>query len=368
MTTQLGSPVSAVLAGYAAALRQFQVIVTGNPAALETEATRLLGLADRLSTVASSTLEAARKANSGWRGPAYAAFLALVERWSVAVRLGAEQELRQQADRLRSAATALRKARTAMDKVVADFTERGRNVERLSVSAAIHGGDYRPYLVHANAMGEVAVLAARKIVAQLGAELTGLFPHHGPASAASLRTPFQRLVDYIGNEMAYNGRSQTSAGLHRLNNPGWGALLEPLDSARNKAHALGLFTWLVRPGGPWDHKGEIRQMMGMNRQTGFLTSVDGTNLQIRHDFWSNLHYGYVGTAAGFNSFELHQGANAADLASGHWTDPADQYAVEMGIQLFGQVPPDQLTPEVIRQYITDPTRLNELRQRGSVTQ
>ncbi|MGW0520929.1 polymorphic toxin type 44 domain-containing protein [Crossiella sp. NPDC003009] len=364
MTTAVGSPVSAVLAGYAAALRQFQLVVTGNPAALAAEATRLTGLADRLSTVASATLEAARRANSGWRGPAYAAFLALVERWSTGLRIGQEQQLRQQAEKLRAAATVLRKARAAMDKVLADFTERGRNVERLSVSAAIYNGDLRPYLVHANAMGEVAVLAARKIVAQLGDELTALFPAGAPPPP---RTPFQRLVDYIANEMSYNGRSQTAAGLHRLNNPGWGALLEPLTSTRDKTHALGLFTWLVRPGGPWDHKGEIRQLMGMNRHAGFLTGIDGTTLKIRHDFWSNLHYGYVGTAAGFSGFELHQGANAADLASGHWTDPADQYAVEMGIQLFGQVPPEQLTPDLIRQYITDPTRLNELRQRGSIT-
>ncbi|MBP2471511.1 uncharacterized protein YukE [Crossiella equi] len=366
MTTLVGSPVSAILAGYAAALRQFQVIVTGNPAALEAEAARLTTQAEKANAIAEAVLAHARKANSGWRGPAYQAFLALVERWSTNLKLNQEQALRQQADRLRSAAAALRKARTAMDKVVAQFAERGRNVELLAVSAAIHNGSLQPYLVHANAVGEAAVLAARKIVAQLGAELTGLFPPGGILPPSLLRTPYQRLVDYITNEMAYNGASATTRGLHRLNNPGWGGLLEPLESARDKGHALGLFTWLVRPGGPWDHKGEIRTMMGMNRHTGFLTPVDGTSERIRHDFWSNLHYGYVGTAAGFSSFELHQGANAADLASGHWTDPADQYAVQMGIELHGQVSPDRLTPELVRQYISDPTRLGELRTRGSL--
>lgn len=366
MTTTLTSPIAGVLAGYANVLRQYQVVVTGDPAALAAEATRLIALADRLNAAAAAALEAARKANSGWRGPAYAAFLALVERWSTGLRITEEQQLRQQAEKLRGAATALRQARQEMDRVVAEFTERGRTVEMLAVSAAIYNGSLTPYLVHANAVGEAAVLAARKVVGRLGAALTSLFPPNGTAPPPV--TQFNRLVDYITREMIYNGGSQTTQGLHRLNNPGWAGLLEPLDSARNKAHAYGLFTWLVQPRGVWDHKPEIVQRYGPGPANGFTTPLDVDNGRIRHDFWSNLHFGYVGTLAGFGPNMLHFGANAADWAHLRAADPADQYAIQLGIDLAHRYRPDQLTPDLVRQYITDPAHLNELRQRGAIRQ
>lgn len=85
---------------------------------------------------------------------------------------------------------------------------------------------------------------------------------------------------------------------------------------------------------------------------------------IRYDAWSNIHYGYVGVEAGFTPGELRMCADAADLAV-HWqTDPGDDVAVRMGIELRQQYSPDQLRPEHILQSIE--SHRTELEQTGMI--
>jgi hypothetical protein len=70
--------------------------------------------------------------------------------------------------------------------------------------------------------------------------------------------------------------------------------------------------------------------------------------EYNYDIWSNIHYGYVGMAAGFNSLELRGGAIAAD---GQYV-PADDLSVQIGIELWEKYGPN-LTPEQLHQAILD---------------
>lgn len=96
----------------------------------------------------------------------------------------------------------------------------------------------------------------------------------------------------------------------------------------------------------WDHKGPIREMFGMDLGDldSLMFDIPGTDLRINYDIWSNIHYGYVGSAAGFDRGTL----NIVDhLPSNPITgrqDQGDSLYANLGIDLY-------LT------YSADPTKL-----------
>ncbi len=87
----------------------------------------------------------------------------------------------------------------------------------------------------------------------------------------------------------------------------------------------------------WDHKQNI-------------STMDPTNF--RSDIWSNIHYGYVGAAAGFYPIELTAGAGVEQIGTNlskvegtshsseadnwfaGWDDPSDNNAIQFGISLW----------------------------------
>lgn len=131
---------------------------------------------------------------------------------------------------------------------------------------------------------------------------------------------------------------------------------------------LAMFLWAdkVKDKADWDHKPKIKDR--------FLSSVSPFNEEhlygdhvYRHDIWSNIHYGYVGMAAGFSEWELILGAAVAhawgELERSKspeewldiileklgdnpnpmaWDDPKDKAAIEVGIRLY-QYRPDRVT-------------------------
>lgn len=155
--------------------------------------------------------------------------------------------------------------------------------------------------------------------------------------------PFGEYNDITGfmvGEMNTNGDSeqvQRIAELLRSSNP--------LDKIK------GLKQWydLVKTGGPWDHKDRMHEMtVGDN----IFTPMPGAPGEIRDDIWSNIHYGYVGTNAGIDPTVLQAGANGVDMIE-HFgkTDPGDQAAVQIGIDLAKKYPPGTLTPDALNAEI-----------------
>jgi hypothetical protein len=108
--------------------------------------------------------------------------------------------------------------------------------------------------------------------------------------------------------------------------------------------AFLLFFDLVRYNGPWDHKAAIRARWG---KTATLFGVT-----ISFDIWSNIHFGYVGAAAGFSRTTLLRAAGAAQAAFSKIPDgyverlfatstgifeaaddPRDQHSIALGVDL-----------------------------------
>ncbi len=89
----------------------------------------------------------------------------------------------------------------------------------------------------------------------------------------------------------------------------------------------------------WDHKEEITEKYG----DGYSAYRKG--YRYRFDIWSNIHYGYVGRAAGFTPLELLAGAGWAHIrANGlkpelwrtFFDDPYDQAAIKLGMALYDE--------------------------------
>ena len=131
-------------------------------------------------------------------------------------------------------------------------------------------------------------------------------------------------------------------------------------SGPGRSLALAEFIYRVGPGGEWDHKEMLRDELGLNPDkkpgtTGdedWYFPIEGNSQdEYNYDIWSNIHYGYVGKAAGFSTFELKVGA---DLADGGRRIPADDVSVRIGIELW-EKHGSNLTEDQLRQAIIDHT-------------
>jgi hypothetical protein len=123
-----------------------------------------------------------------------------------------------------------------------------------------------------------------------------------------------------------------------------------------KAVALAEFAARVRPGGEWDHKPLLQRELDFDRDeepgAGFYFPIEGNNqYEYNYEIWSNIHYGYIGMAAGFTEAELRAGAIAAD---GFEYVPSDDLSVQIGIELWEKYG-SNLTEEDLRRAILDHT-------------
>lgn len=75
-----------------------------------------------------------------------------------------------------------------------------------------------------------------------------------------------------------------------------------------QARAFALWTERVGQNRPWDHKPKIESRFGdyWHKQG---------NYNYFYDIWSNIHYGYIGIAAGFSEAVLLDGAGAEQIVS-----------------------------------------------------
>lgn len=106
------------------------------------------------------------------------------------------------------------------------------------------------------------------------------------------------------------------------------------------------------------------KLLAMTEGDNEFTPVPGQAGRMRYDFWSNLHYGYVGIEAGFEEYELRVGAHLADVGTRGQTDPGDDLAIRMGIELRAKYGSGDLQPH----HVEDAIRQHraELEQTGMV--
>ena len=92
--------------------------------------------------------------------------------------------------------------------------------------------------------------------------------------------------------------------------------------------------------GKWDHKPIIRNSKGWGVSQLVDFNPIGHDLQIAfyYDIWSNIHYGFVGKAAGFSSKHLLDSASTENKLSnlGGSEPVSDKVSIQIGLDLYGQ--------------------------------
>lgn len=145
------------------------------------------------------------------------------------------------------------------------------------------------------------------------------------------------VIPYMFREMYNNARSSEVGAIRALNQaalliliPGSGTI------AGGAAKAAALLQWknLVQTGARWDHKPILQRMLRLTQNDRHFPIQGDPDHEYFYDIWSNIHYGYVGRAAGFTATELQLGHQMGGSA-GH-TDPMDIETVQLGIDLWNQ--------------------------------
>ena len=187
----------------------------------------------------------------------------------------------------------------------------------------------------------------------------------------------EKLAGYIADEMNRNIQSPEVQKMKALNAYDPDAEFEKAPAyprperadfhtaaAMKKAQALAIWTERVGQNRPWDHKPKIQELFpGARHKQG--------RYEYYFDIWSNIHYGYVGTAVGFSESLLFDGAGAEQIVSDTvrklsdweqypgprrspgiegwraWDDAPDRISIGIGIKLYHQAPNGGITARQI---------------------
>lgn len=200
------------------------------------------------------------------------------------------------------------------------------------------------------------------------------------------------IAKYMASEMTRNPKSAVAQRILALNTSTedcvkevysaaawtWQATPDPTyclaKGSVNRLRAMNLWYQQVRYDGPWDHKPVIKSRSEFRSRTGESEYHIFGDTAYNFDVWSNVHYGYVGLAVGFERAVLLDGAGAAQLMhdfgprppwperSGPWILPRswdkaeDRVAIKLGFELYGRIP-TQMLAEVLVREITNATGL-----------
>lgn len=141
---------------------------------------------------------------------------------------------------------------------------------------------------------------------------------------------FLRAEYYIHDEMLENIESPLVGELRDLLRPvEWWEVWRHGDSLLAK----GKWAAAVAPHAPWDHKPILQAKFGLESGNDFYFKIleDRLNRAISYDIWSNIHFGYVGRAAGFDRQTLIEGANSTEAGE---SDPGDDISMHLGVTLW----------------------------------
>jgi hypothetical protein len=131
------------------------------------------------------------------------------------------------------------------------------------------------------------------------------------------------ILAYMHGEMILNAQSAVAGLIKSLN-----ASNDPL----KKLDAVKIYYSYVQSGGPWDHKNYLANNFIQNGD--FYTPIKGDREhEFYYDIWSNIHYGYVGRAAGFSASELIDAANIP-LPGVGFVSTVDNISMWIGIELW----------------------------------
>lgn len=198
-----------------------------------------------------------------------------------------------------------------------------------------------------------------------------------------------QLAEYIVREMKTNPFSIRGRQIHDANHYDIRAYYKELENApwylrlsarktyierkvEQQLSAYMLFADIIGPSRPWDHKSILRRMLGPRLNKGWQKYG---SFDYYYDIWSNIHYGYVGVALGFDSAELINSAGIAQALldtynalketrwptmqnhpeNGPWPasadDVPDHVSIKLGCNLYDRAKPHELTTATLLQFI-----------------
>jgi hypothetical protein len=168
-------------------------------------------------------------------------------------------------------------------------------------------------------------------------------------------------INFMYNEMITNAKSAKVAEIRDMLTGARAARVFPImgEPGERSARAgmvmsdtlQAALRWrdLVKSGARWDHKPKLRQMLGLSSDLHFAIQGDATH-EYYYDIWSNIHFGYVGRAAGFTGSLLQWGAARGGAAGRN--DPVDIETTQIGIDLWDRygtkLTQSQLNLEILR--------------------
>ncbi|WP_165838498.1 polymorphic toxin type 44 domain-containing protein [Pokkaliibacter plantistimulans] len=180
------------------------------------------------------------------------------------------------------------------------------------------------------------------------------------------------IAEYMAREISTNLRSRDVQAMKHLNHSAdyflnhaqelksWG-LGELLDWGKDKAKgltareaAMMIWTMKVAQDSSWDHKPVIRHCFHP-RDPQHQEYHAWKDRRYFYDIWSNIHYGFIGAAAGFTPSQLLDGAGLEQIGSDlfrlhmpgrkgstgrlrDFDDHDDRTAIQLGIDLYRKSP------------------------------
>ena len=155
---------------------------------------------------------------------------------------------------------------------------------------------------------------------------------------------FRQTVLYMHSEMLKNASSSHTALIH--------GMLELGRQIPSTLITTAYLLWAERvaPSRPWDHKPKLDQMLGLKEDNDYYFPIEEhLREEWYYDIWSNIHYGYVGSVAGFGEQTLQNGGSVPILAGNN--DHADILSTQIGINLWKEyglsLTVDQLASAII---------------------
>lgn len=215
--------VAAVLQSYLAVVDKCGQAVTGDPAALRSQAQNHTDQAAQLASVVSEISTCVRELAPSWHGSAHTAFQNSVSGLTKDIST-VEAELKTEAERLTLAAAAVSTSMSTMEGIRSQFLQYARVL--IDEARTASAGSAGAFIDAARQLGESAVSAANTTKERLAAALRELFGLHEetPEGPGSVKVDFEQLkrgpLSWIGEEVL-DGRRRTRSVPSWFHNSGW---------------------------------------------------------------------------------------------------------------------------------------------------
>ncbi|MFC9437449.1 polymorphic toxin type 44 domain-containing protein [Nocardia sp. NPDC057030] len=220
----------------------------------------------------------------------------------------------------------------------------------------------RQILTTANAV-ETEDRRLHRDLAKLSTAMQVVFETIGGSQTTLDEVRFAAAERFIFDEMKRNIDSDTVESIRTLlHKPRWYEFGR--DYGSDVRTALVMWGQKVAPNQEWDHKPQLKKRFHLETPDDFYFKQPGTDRKVFYDIYSNMHYGYVGRAAGIDASTLIEGASLGEQILTGDDDAADQITMRAGIELYDKYGPDMTAEQFHRGVIQAIDKLETAEREG----